>query len=643
MANSTEETYDGKSHAATGFETLEFTVNGNKFTVSGLTTSDPSSINVITVANAISGTAVVKDANGNDVTAQFTVTKTDGTLEITAREVTVSVEDKTVSYTGEEQTGNTEYTFTNVVEGQTATITYTPSKGTLVDTYDNGAYTDGSFKVMAGEVDVTGNYTFGTQTKGKLIITDEDVPDGLVVTKTADDKEYKLGETVTFKITATNIYNEAKTIKLTEIEGVTLAKDTFENVEAGGKIETTATYKITEADIVKGSFKNTVTATIDQLSKKADAAVKTEKANPHLTVEKTTTSTAEAEDGKYALGEKITYKITVTNDGNLTITDVVVTDELTGDEWKIASLGVGDSKEFTAEYVVTEDDILAGKVVNEATATGDNPSDDPTEDEPGTKEDPTEDPKPHLTVEKEATSTPADGKAYKAREKVTYKITVTNDGNLTITNVKVSDELTGDTWTVDALKPGESKEFTAEYTVTKADALAGSVKNVATADGDNPTDDPTEKDPGEENVPTTEGDVIYWFSEGDGQTWWKDSGVPAYFTVSRDPFDEDAFGHFLGIEIDGVEVDKSMYTAVSGSVKLTISKDYMEKLALGEHIIVANFDDGTAQAKFNVASKDVPDTGDHAEPRLYASMLCLSLAGCLALLTGKRKKKEDER
>ena len=321
MANSTEETYDGKSHAATGFETLEFTVNGNKFTVSGLTTSDPSSINVITVANAISGTAVVKDANGNDVTAQFTVTKTDGTLEITAREVTVSVEDKTVSYTGEEQTGNTEYTFTNVVEGQTATITYTPSKGTLVDTYDNGAYTDGSFKVMAGEVDVTGNYTFGTQTKGKLIITDEDVPDGLVVTKTADDKEYKLGETVTFKITATNIYNEAKTIKLTEIEGVTLAKDTFENVEAGGKIETTATYKITEADIVKGSFKNTVTATIDQLSKKADAAVKTEKANPHLTVEKTTTSTAEAEDGKYALGEKITYKITVTNDGNLTITD----------------------------------------------------------------------------------------------------------------------------------------------------------------------------------------------------------------------------------------------------------------------------------------------------------------------------------
>ena len=72
---------------------------------------------------------------------------TDGTLEITAREVTVSVADKTVEYNGSEQYGNTAYTFSNVAAGQTATITYTPSYGTLVDTYDNGEYTASSFKV----------------------------------------------------------------------------------------------------------------------------------------------------------------------------------------------------------------------------------------------------------------------------------------------------------------------------------------------------------------------------------------------------------------------------------------------------------------------------------------------------------------
>ena len=605
---------------------------------------------------------------------------------------------------------------------------------------------------MAGEVDVTGNYKLGTQTAGKLIITDEDVPDDLVVTKTAEDKEYKHGETVTFTITATNIYNEAKTIKFAEIEGVTLAKDTFENVEPGKTVETTATYTITEADIVKGSFTNTVTASIEDKSWTAEATVKTEAPNPHLTVEKTTTSTPK--NGKtYALGEKIEYKITVTNDGNLTITNVKVTDELTGDEWTAASLAVGASKEFTAEYTVTEADILAGKVVNEATATGDNPSDKPTDDEPGTKEDPTEDPKPHLTVvkettsepengetyaldekieykitvtndgnltitnvkvtdeltgdewtvksmapgeskeftaeytvteadivvgkvvneaiatgdnpsdkptenepgtkedptedpkphltvTKEATSKPADDAAYKAGEKVSYKITVINDGNLTITNVKVTDDLTGDEWKVDALAPGESKEFKTEYTVTKEDALAGSVKNVATADGDNPSDDPTEIEPGTKEVPTGEGTVRYWFSEGDGQTWYKESGVDAKFTVSRDPFDEDAFKHFTGILIDGKEVDKALYDAVSGSVKLSIHEDFMETLELGEHSIKALFDDGEAEAKFYVASKDVPDTGDHNDMFLWAGAMITSMLGMIYVATRRRKEEQ---
>ena len=115
---------------------------------------------------------MVKDAAGNDVTDQFEVSTTNGTLEITAREVTVKVEDKTVEYNGSEQYGNDAYTFNNVVAGQTATISYTPSKGTLADTYDNGSYAN-DFKVVdADGNEVTSNYTLGTQTKGKLTITD---------------------------------------------------------------------------------------------------------------------------------------------------------------------------------------------------------------------------------------------------------------------------------------------------------------------------------------------------------------------------------------------------------------------------------------------------------------------------------------
>ena len=193
------------------------------------------------------------------------------------------------------------------------------------------------------------------------------------------------------------------------------------------------------------------------------------------------------------LGETITYKITVTNDGNLTITNIVVTDELTGDEWTIDSLAPGESQEFTAEYVVTEADILAGEVLNVATATGDSP--DPDEPDvpvdPGEDPEPTEDPNGHITIEKEVVGAT---EGYVKGDTVEYKITVTNDGNLTITNIVVTDELTGDEWTIDSLAPGASKTFSVSYIVTVDDVVNGSILNVATVAGTASNADEVEDD-----------------------------------------------------------------------------------------------------------------------------------------------------
>ena len=77
-------------------------------------------------------------------------------------------------------------------------------------------------------------------------------------------------------------------------------------------------------------------------------------------------------------------------------------------------------------------------------------------------------------------------------------ITVTNDGNLTLTNVKVTDELTGDAWTIDTLAPEEAKTFDASYTVKESD-LGKTVVNVATATGTTPDPDIEKPDvtPGE--------------------------------------------------------------------------------------------------------------------------------------------------
>ncbi|MBO4677531.1 MAG: S-layer homology domain-containing protein, partial [Oscillospiraceae bacterium] len=313
------------------------------------------------------------------------------------------------------------------------------------------------------------------------------------------------GETIEYKITVTNDGNLTIT-NVKVVDELTGLSETIDSLAPGESKEFTTSYVVTEADILNGSVKNEATANGENESDDPtdpgddDVDDPTEDPDGHITIEKVTTSKP-ANGESYALGEKITYKITVTNDGNLTVKDVTVTDELTGDSWTIASLAPDESKEFTAEYEVTEADVLAGEVVNVATAKGTSP--DPDEPEvpvdPGEDPEPTEDKNGHLTIEKVTTSKPENGEKYVVGEKITYKITVTNDGNLTITDITVEDELTGDCWTIASLAPDESKEFTAEYVVTEADAKVGEVVNVATAKGTSP-------DPDEPDVPVTPGE-----------------------------------------------------------------------------------------------------------------------------------------
>ena len=104
--SSTGNTYDGVEHAATGLKTSEFTVDGQKYTVEGLNTSDPKAVNAGEYANTISGTPVVKDANGNDVSSQFAVTLVPGKLEIAKRSVMLTSASESRVYNGEALTND---------------------------------------------------------------------------------------------------------------------------------------------------------------------------------------------------------------------------------------------------------------------------------------------------------------------------------------------------------------------------------------------------------------------------------------------------------------------------------------------------------------------------------------------------------
>src|SRR5690606_33232457 len=119
--------------------------------------------------------------------------------------------------------------------------------------------------------------------------------------------------------------------------------------------------------------------------------------------------------------ETVTYTFVAENIGNVTLTDVEITDPLPGlsaltYDWSDAEgtgvLAPGDTVTATATYVLTQDDVDAGAIVNIATAVGTPPDvtdpDDPTgpkvpadpidDDDPNTIDLP---PGPAMQLEKE--------------------------------------------------------------------------------------------------------------------------------------------------------------------------------------------------------------------------------------------------
>ena len=76
------------------------------------------------------------------------------------------------------------------------------------------------------------------------------------------------------------------------------------------------------------------------------------------------------------VGDTINYAFTVTNTGDVTLTDVTLDDDTAAvSGGPIATMAPGDvdSTTFTATYVITQADVDAGEVVNTATVTGDDP------------------------------------------------------------------------------------------------------------------------------------------------------------------------------------------------------------------------------------------------------------------------------
>ena len=560
--------YDGVDYpvAAGEFATLP---TGDKVTA----TVEGSVTNVADSAddnNVVTNVTIANEA-GAVVNDQYkTITRVNGGLKITRRgdsededrKVRIIAEPNTVEYDGKAHGAKlnakgeielgTSYTTARLVDGHyvdETTLDITGSQ-TNVGVYEEElkpAVKAGATRIVIRDKDgndVTDNYAL-TLVNATLTITG----DKLIPDKKAEDENiesnYKLGDEIEFTITVKNVsIYDVENVIVTDAnaeiqagDGYTVSADkhtaTIAIIAAKSEIRIKALHTVTSEDILAGKVGNvanvewkdgetTVTKTVD------DDTTKLTPPNVTLNVTKTSDWEGKATGAKLELGTKITYTITVKNTGNVPYTNVKFTDLLqngdatvTGEIPTYGTLAVNEEKSFTVEYIVTEADLLKESINNKVTAEADEIEYTYYEGETektgkatpkGEDEvtDNTDAASASFTSTKTTTSTPKNEKGYALGETITYEIKVTNDGNLTLTDVEVTEKLagavikassdytvSGSVATIAELKPGQTVIVNVEYVVTEADILAGSVKNVATVKGNGPDDkDPDPKDPG---------------------------------------------------------------------------------------------------------------------------------------------------
>ncbi|MDH7444065.1 DUF7507 domain-containing protein, partial [Aquimarina sp. 2201CG14-23] len=356
------------------------------------------------------------------------------------------------------------------------------------------------------------------------------------------------GENITYTFAITNTGNVDLTgINVTDF-GAIITPTTTIDLVAGASDSTTYTaiHMLTQADIDSGSYTNqatvsgldpnmiTVTDLSDDPNDPTDNDPNTDgspddptvimlPANGSISITKATDVPV---DGSYdTVGENISYTIEISNNGNVTLTNVVITDANADmiTPSTVNSIDPGEIITVTATHIITQADIDAGSVTNVAQVTSEDPNgmpiEDLTSDDPNTPtlDDPTitvVDQTPELTLIK-VQDAPADGAYDTVGEVITYMLTVTNSGNTTLTNVVVNDANADAGSITPAVIPtlasGASVMVTAAHTITQADLDAGVVVNQADVTGDAPdgspvtdlSDDPTTPDPDDATITIT--------------------------------------------------------------------------------------------------------------------------------------------
>lgn len=135
-------------------------------------------------------------------------------------------------------------------------------------------------------------------------------------------------------------------------------------------------------------------------------------------------------------------------------------------------------------------------------------------------------------------------------------------------------------------------------------------------------------------------------------------------------FTSDAsFADFVRVELDGTALEEKNYTKREGSTIITLNRDFVAALSVGEHTLAIVSQHGTATAKFTVKAKSTETaiprptvtpqptaqptqtaqpvspilrTGDTANPALWFALLIVSGGAAIGITVASRKKKHNK-
>ena len=135
-------------------------------------------------------------------------------------------------------------------------------------------------------------------------------------------------------------------------------------------------------------------------------------------------------------------------------------------------------------------------------------------------------------------------------------------------------------------------------------------------------------------------------------------------------FTSDAsFADFVRVELDGTALEEKNYTKREGSTIITLNRDFVAALSVGEHTLAIVSQHGTATAKFTVKAKPTETatpqptvtpqptaqptptvqpvspilrTGDTANPVLWFALLIVSGGAAIGITVASRKKKHNK-